>query len=92
MGLLTLTAEIHATHIRTADGAFLLFGDEEGAMKVRIDAAHACATVIAVALDEIKAMAASIPPEERQLGIEQTCFTIGVSSGLSLLRSPLVCA
>lgn len=78
VGLLTLTAEIHATHIRTADGAFLLFGDEEGAMKVRIDAAHACATVIAVALDEIKAMAASIPPEERQLGIEQTCFTIGL--------------
>ncbi|KAG8950229.1 hypothetical protein FRC04_007863 [Tulasnella sp. 424] len=78
VGLLTLTAEIHATHIRTADGVFLLFDDEEGAMKVRIDAAHACATVIAVALDEIKAMAASVLPEEKQLGIEQTCFTIGL--------------
>lgn len=79
VGLLTLTAEIHATHIKASDGAFVLFDDEDAALKDRVDAAHACATVIAVALDDIKAMSASIPPEAKQIGIEQTCFTIGVS-------------
>lgn len=78
VGLLTLTAEIHATHIKASDGAFVLFDDEDAALKDRVDAAHACATVIAVALDDIKAMSASIPPEAKQIGIEQTCFTIGL--------------
>ncbi|KAG9048811.1 hypothetical protein FS837_012013 [Tulasnella sp. UAMH 9824] len=79
VGLLVLTAEIHATHIKASDGTFVLFDDEDAALKDRIGAAHACATVIAVALDDIKAMSASVPPEAKQIGIEQTCFTIGVS-------------
>ncbi|KAG8933725.1 hypothetical protein FRC01_007442 [Tulasnella sp. 417] len=78
IGLLALTAEIHATHIKNSDGAFMLFDDEDSALKDRIDAAHACATVVAVALDELKAMASGFPPEAKQPGIEQTCFTLGL--------------
>ncbi|KIO27273.1 hypothetical protein M407DRAFT_7353 [Tulasnella calospora MUT 4182] len=78
VGLLALTAEIHATHMKKSDGTFVLFDDEDSALKNRVDAAHACATVIAVALDEIKAMAAGISLEAKPLGIEQTCFTIGL--------------
>ncbi|KAG8988173.1 hypothetical protein FRB90_002929 [Tulasnella sp. 427] len=76
-GLLGLTAEIHATQIKASDGSYMLFDDEDAAIKSRVDAAHACATVIAIALDEIKAMSASLPPDAGPLRIEQTRFTIG---------------
>lgn len=79
ISLLALTAEIHCTHIKSTDGVYMLYEDEDAALKDRLDAAHACVTVIAVALDEIKAISASVPAGERQIGIEQTCFTIGVS-------------
>ncbi|KAG9001524.1 hypothetical protein FRB90_011599 [Tulasnella sp. 427] len=74
--LFVLTAEIHATHIKSPDGSFII--DKEQGFVERVNAAHGCSKVLEVALDEIRSLGAGLAIDSRRPGIEHTCFVVGL--------------